>query len=74
MKAYVLQNLFALLVNLDLLQLINYVVTSRSEFFFGIAALVIIECASLISETDRNRMRNRISARTPQTKHKGVVR
>lgn len=28
----------------------------------------------LISETDRNRMRNRINARTPQTKHKGVVR
>ena len=28
----------------------------------------------LISETDRNRMRNRISARTPQTKNKGVAR
>lgn len=28
----------------------------------------------LISEDDRNRMRNRISARTPQTKHKGVTR
>ena len=27
----------------------------------------------LISETDRNRMRNRISARTPQTKHTGVA-
>ena len=26
----------------------------------------------LISETDRNRMRNRISARKPQAKHRGV--
>ena len=28
----------------------------------------------LISEADRNRMRNRISARKPQTKHKGAER